>query len=172
MIYKDIIGYEGYYKISEFGEVIATRYKEPKVMKPFYKIWNDPSSYKRISLSKKCKSIKYSIHRLVAMAFVDGYKESLVVNHIDGDNNNNHFENLEWVTSEENERHAILNNLKGNAQGVKQYRNTSGYVGVTKSYSKWKAQIRIKNKLHYLGVYDTPEIASEVYQNKLKEIQK
>jgi len=47
-----------------------------------------------------------AIHRLVAKAFCPGYRDGLVVNHIDGDKHNNRAENLEWCTQQENVRHA------------------------------------------------------------------
>lgn len=46
------------------------------------------------------------LHRLVAMAFVSNPYGKKYVNHIDGDKDNNHYSNLEWVTRIENERHA------------------------------------------------------------------
>lgn len=50
---------------------------------------------------KKCL-----LHRLVAMAFVDGSWD-LQVNHIDGFKNNNYYKNLEFVTARENLMHAL-----------------------------------------------------------------
>lgn len=52
------------------------------------------------------KSYNLIIHRQVALLFVDGYKNNLQVNHIDGNKNNNRADNLEWVTSKENINHA------------------------------------------------------------------
>ena len=51
----------------------------------------------------------FRVHRLVAFAFVDGYMDGLEVNHKDCNPNNNRADNLEWVTSIENKRHAIEN---------------------------------------------------------------
>jgi hypothetical protein len=47
------------------------------------------------------------IHRLVAKYFVPNPQEKKEVNHIDGDKQNNHYTNLEWVTHKENSYHAI-----------------------------------------------------------------
>jgi len=52
------------------------------------------------------------LHRVVARAFVEGYKEELVVNHLDGNKANNRADNLEWCTQKENEAHAVLHGLK------------------------------------------------------------
>lgn len=45
------------------------------------------------------------LHRLVALAFCEGYQEGLVVNHLDENKANNHYMNLEWITQRENTNH-------------------------------------------------------------------
>lgn len=50
---------------------------------------------------------KHQLHRLVAWAFCDGYKEGLVVNHLDSTPANNHYSNLEWTTHAGNSRHMV-----------------------------------------------------------------
>ncbi len=50
------------------------------------------------------------------MMFVSGYSENLVVNHIDGNKQNTYYKNLEWVTLNENEKHASINYLKANGE--------------------------------------------------------
>jgi len=63
----------------------------------------------------KCKDGKHlmcSIHRLVAITFLDNPYNKKTVNHIDGDKTNNNVDNLEWATKSENEQHAWANGLK------------------------------------------------------------
>jgi len=116
-IWKDIFGYEGYYQISNYGNirsldrtytdsinrVVFKKGKEQKkyIRRNYYSVW----------LNKNNKSTPFSIHRLVALHFICNYKNKKYVNHIDGNKLNNHFLNLEWCTPKENTNHAIKNNL-------------------------------------------------------------
>lgn len=83
------------YQVFEDGTVIGARGKV---------LVQDENStgYKRVSLCKNGIVKRVFVHRLVAEHFVEGYEEGRVVNHIDGDNQNNHKDNLEWVTPSEN----------------------------------------------------------------------
>lgn len=77
------------------------------------------SGYFEVCLNTKGKRLKFSVHRLVGMAFCDGYKEGLHINHINGVKTDNAPENLEWVTNEDNVRHAWdtgLVDLRGEKQ--------------------------------------------------------
>ena len=99
--WKEILGYEGYY-ISNFGRV-----------KKYIKIYDD---YMLIELNINCNTNRHYIKigdkglqvaRLVGFAFVLGHSEEKdTINHIDGNVENNHYENLEWVSQSENNRHA------------------------------------------------------------------
>jgi hypothetical protein len=99
-----IEGYEGDYQVSDKGRVASycarTRHK-PVYMKA--RLSN--SGYKQVQLGRKIGKPHY-IHRLVALAFVAGYRDGLCVNHKDLNRNNNHASNLEWTTHRENLQHA------------------------------------------------------------------
>lgn len=90
-IWKDIKGYEGLYQISSHGRVKSfLRYK--KILKPILKT----DGYLCVNLCKPLK--KFSIHRLVAEAFIPNPDNLPQVNHKDEDKTNNHVVNLEWCT--------------------------------------------------------------------------
>ena len=62
-------------------------------------------------LSVEIKGKMYSVHRIVALAFLPNPMAKEQVNHKDGNKQNNHLSNLEWSTNSENQRHARENGL-------------------------------------------------------------
>lgn len=63
------------------------------------------------SLGKRGTYKAIKTHKAVALMFVDGYKDGLIINHKDGNKTNNLYTNLEWVTHKENTQHAIEHKL-------------------------------------------------------------
>lgn len=112
-IWKDVNGYEGYYKVSNFGNVKscariinhglggADRSIKSRIIKPY----DDNHGYHSVSLSKNGKVIKHKVHRLVAEAFISNPKNKPTVNHKNEIRNDNHVSNLEWATYKENNDH-------------------------------------------------------------------
>jgi hypothetical protein len=117
-IWRDVIGYEGLYQVSNLGRVKAlSKLRKVKRKKCEYSFLAPEiilsaacdKGYMKVALTKnKIRSTK-KIHRLVASAFL-GDNPDLYVNHIDCNRSNNNLNNLEWVTHLENIRHARLNN--------------------------------------------------------------
>ena len=107
-MWKDVQGYEGLYKINANGEI--WRVNKNKPLKP-----HRCQGYLRVSLYDGGKQRKFYVHRLVAFSFLDepSNKDRNEINHKDGNKKNNHFSNLEWVTSKENIDHAIHMGLRG-----------------------------------------------------------
>src|SRR5574344_101318 len=108
-IYKTSKGF--YYYVTRFGEIWNTE-KMTKV-----KGGIDRDGYRRVDLGS-AHGVK--VHRLVAYHFVrvpkdlldQGLtKETLVVNHLDGNKLNNRWDNLEWTTNAGNMAHASATGL-------------------------------------------------------------
>ena len=76
-----------------------------------------------------------------------------LIDHIDGDRDNNAILNLREATK----------SLNGANRG-KQANNSSGYKGVKKRYHRWIAQIHVGGRNRYLGSFSSPEDASSAYE--------
>lgn len=70
------------------------------------------TKYKQVSLWDKNQGTWKYVHRLVCEAFHENPLNKDEVNHKDGDRQNNHFSNLEWVTRSENAIHAVETELR------------------------------------------------------------
>ena len=64
------------------------------------------TGYMTLSLVSDDKKLQnFSMHRLVALLFIDNPNNCPEVNHIDFDKTNNHVSNLEWVSRSDNIKH-------------------------------------------------------------------
>lgn len=93
------------YEISTYGRVYG-HYRDV-FLKPYISEWG----YLQLHLSEHNVQTNFTVHRLVAEAFIPGGSPLLEVNHIDGDKLYNHVSNLEWVTREENIQHGYNTGL-------------------------------------------------------------
>ena len=110
--------------------------------------------YVRLKINYK----SYQLHRL-AWLYVYGEFPKNEIDHINGIRYDNRIENLREATSSENARNK-------NASP----RNTSNFKGVTyhKKSNKWQAQASHNNKAHYLGLFESKEMAYKEYCNFVK----
>ena len=104
-MWKPIKGFEGVYEVSITG--LVCRCGSAKTLKP------QPNSkgYARVFLYNGSKKGRWTIHHLVAEAFVPNPKKLPHINHKDGNKKNNRADNLEWCDVYQNNAHAKANGL-------------------------------------------------------------
>ena len=124
--WKDIKGYEGYYQVSNYGNVkrLKTIIEAPymkdsgyrtipeKVLKPQMR-----GSYKKITLCKDGELKVYQLHRIIAEAFINNPNNYALVLHKDDNPLNNSIDNLMWGNTSMNSKQAYEN---GRMMGFKQ----------------------------------------------------
>lgn len=159
-IYRDIPGFESLYQVSNLGNVKSLKFNggsKEKILKTTF----DHSGYKKLALCKNKKRSMRTVHQLVAMAFLNHVPCSLklVVDHIDGDRENNTVSNLRIVTNRTN-------------TNQKHIKSTSKYTGVSWKVKnkKWEAKIKISGKSKYLGIYENELDAHKAYELALSKI--
>jgi hypothetical protein len=145
-IWKDVVGYEGLYQVSNLGNIFSLQSK--RLMK---KNVNN-RGYERVTLKGK----QVSLHRIVCIAFIKNEENKLVVNHKNGIKTDNNINNLEWATCRENSMHYHSSNP------IKEIK-----LKTCIRYEKW---ITINGKNRRIGRFKSPEEAMLAYQNKLKSI--
>lgn len=120
--WKDIIGFEGSYMVSDHGRVKSLkriisqgkrgeRWLPEMMLKPLI----SNVGYARVRIGPQL----IPIHRIVAKHFISNPENKPIVNHKDGIKLNNHSSNLEWCTNTENQRHAWATGLKKAVKGEK-----------------------------------------------------
>lgn len=107
-VWKPVVGYEGYYEISNLGRLKSVermvkqgnhlRYVPERIKKP----QRASDGYPAYTLCKDCKSRTVRTHLLLAKAFIPNPDNKGYVDHINTDINDFRLENLRWVTAKEN----------------------------------------------------------------------
>lgn len=134
-IWKDAIGYEGLYQISNLGNIYSIL--SNKLLIPGI----SSNGYYTVSLKGKT----HTLHRIVAMAFIYNTKNKKCVNHKDCNKLNNNVYNLEWVTYSENAKHAYLNKLR-----------TSSFLGKKRGLNaRSKKVVQLDMNLNFIKIHDS-----------------
>ena len=95
--YRDIKGFEGHYKISEYGDILNVKTGKLRKLRS-----NVKHGYIDVDLYKDGKAYYKRVNRLVAEAFLENPNNYPQVNHKDEDKTNNNVDNLEWCDSKYN----------------------------------------------------------------------
>lgn len=111
-LWKDVVGYEGLYQVSNLGRVKSTGvtvirgngrpYTSPeKILRP-RKRGKPRKQYHTVALYSNKKSSSIAIHRLVAVAFIPNPHNKPFVHHINNIPTDNRVSNLMWASACEN----------------------------------------------------------------------
>ena len=124
-IWLPIIGYEGYYEVSNLGKVKRVKQYQPSCRKKgithrsnTLKNCVNNRGYVRLLLSKDGVSKSFKLARLVAFHFIENPNNLPYVNHIDGNKTNDISTNLEWCSQAENVQHAYEHQLRKTSEGI------------------------------------------------------
>jgi len=157
--WRDIIGYEGLYQISSFGRVKSHRRKGNWTEK-LLKFNKDGVGYPKVILSKNNKTKSFRIHSLVAKHFLVKKHHKDTVNHIDLDKTNNHINNLEYISSSANSKHAWKNGAMDSQYGENHYRTKLTNVTVKQIKILFSKGAKIKDIVKMFNI--TTSIAEKI----------
>lgn len=155
--YRDVVGFEEYFQVSNLGNVFSKRSNRIlKQAKSKTGYWTFATKIGGRNGSKH----NFKVHRLVAEAFIPNPESKPFVNHIDGCKTNNMLSNLEWVTHAENVAHALATGLRNRKLTVEQVleirASTKSYRELASIYGLSHVSIgHIKSRESYKDVPDS-----------------
>ena len=103
--WRDVVGYEGLYQVSDQGRVKSFKWNKERFLKPSM----DKDGYLLVTLCTGGKPKTLKVHRLVCEAFHENPDNKPQVNHINEDKTDNRACNLEWCTCKQNVNHGSRN---------------------------------------------------------------
>lgn len=167
-IWKDVVGYEGLYQVSNMGRVKAIktiinprdlRYGESKnrMCKPTLQ----KTGYYSTLFYRNGKSTRLSIHRIVAEAFIPKEEGKKFIDHINGIKTDNRVENLRWVTPKENTNNPAT---KCNMRNMYNRLSKEEIARIREKVSKIKSNpiFQLDSQYNIIGEFDSITKASHI----------
>lgn len=157
-IWKDIDGYEGLYQVSNLGNVRSLNWANRGYSKNLY-LKKQNRGYLHVELAKDGIRKSITVHRLVAVAFLENPNNYPFINHIDENKHNNCVENLEWCTPRYNAQYSI--NLHKNdivQPGSKRPHIGGKRVGDYGAYKHKKAVLQYQKGGNLIREWETPSL--------------
>jgi hypothetical protein len=134
-ILKDVVGYEGFYQVSNEGrvrslvrllpEAHARGVRQPKKILAF---GSNKQGRLQVVLCMHAKPTRFQVHTLVLTAFKGARPSGLECRHLDGDYTNNHESNLEWGTHAQNMRDKVAHGTQAVGEAAHRARLTDAQV--------------------------------------------
>jgi hypothetical protein len=121
-IWRDVVGGEGLYLVSNHGKVKSLNYNKTGKTQ-LMKLTKNRGGYLKLELYIDKKAKSYLIHRLVAESFLKNPLDLPCINHIDENKTNNNINNLEYCTMK-------YNNLYGTRPSRTSKANSIPIIGV------------------------------------------
>lgn len=175
-IWEDILGYEDCYEVSNKGQIrskdhiVPCKGDKPRLVKgKLKKLCHNKRGYQITTLCQEGKMATFTVHQLVAQAFIPNFIKGTEINHKDGIKNNNLASNLEVSNPTHNRFHALRTGLAP-IRGSSTYRNVC-YITNPAAKTKWAASIR-HNGINSFGwkTFSTEEEAARYIDSLLDSI--
>ena len=107
MDFEPLKNYEDFYLINRNGDIktIKRQGTDERILKPCV----GKNGYKMVSLTTSNKGKSFTLHKLLAIQFLENPNKYPIIDHIDRNKLNNSLENLRWTTYSENNSNVIKN---------------------------------------------------------------
>ena len=138
------------YLVDEQGEIYNAKTLKKKAQ------FVNRDGYKVIDIYVNNKATRYTMHRIVAIAFIPNPENKPCVNHIDGNKQNNKVSNLEWVTYSENAKHAVAMGLVRSRKGEE-----NNMAKITDEQARMVCEM-LRDGLRNRDIYDRTGISKHI----------
>jgi hypothetical protein len=159
--FEDIKEYEGFYKINPKGNIWSCWYK--KIMSPS----ETKDGYLKITLKKEGIRKQYSIHRLLAIQYIENPENLPEVDHIDRNQKNNNLSNLRWA-----DRYMQANNKINNIANMTEEEQENRKCRIRERARVWAEQNRREKGMKPKITFETEEDRQAHHREKRNESQK